>query len=150
MTLKNEAYLFVLEQPCCSICVEILFCLLICLWKGFLGTVRTTNVAPMGAKVLLIGDAAHAITPFFGQGTNAGFEDCLVTEFTTKVIIMDIPEIFLDLLIMNSSRFFDNDSSVGSGTVSYISCSVISLIALQIDLSSPDLGWLLPHIAMSR
>jgi len=29
-------------------------------------------------KVLLMGDAAHAIVPFFGQGMNAGFEDCRV------------------------------------------------------------------------
>lgn len=29
-------------------------------------------------KVALIGDAAHAIVPFFGQGMNAGFEDCTV------------------------------------------------------------------------
>ncbi len=27
-------------------------------------------------KVLLLGDAAHAIVPFYGQGMNAGFEDC--------------------------------------------------------------------------
>jgi len=27
---------------------------------------------------LLIGDAAHAIVPFFGQGMNAGFEDCTI------------------------------------------------------------------------
>jgi kynurenine 3-monooxygenase len=27
-------------------------------------------------KTLLMGDAAHAIVPFFGQGMNAGFEDC--------------------------------------------------------------------------
>ena len=29
-------------------------------------------------RVLLLGDAAHAIVPFFGQGMNAGFEDCAV------------------------------------------------------------------------
>ena len=29
-------------------------------------------------KILLIGDAAHAIVPFFGQGMNAGFEDCRI------------------------------------------------------------------------
>ncbi|GAA4327408.1 NAD(P)/FAD-dependent oxidoreductase [Flaviaesturariibacter amylovorans] len=29
-------------------------------------------------KFSLIGDAAHAIVPFFGQGMNAGFEDCSV------------------------------------------------------------------------
>jgi kynurenine 3-monooxygenase len=29
-------------------------------------------------KVLLIGDAAHGIVPFFGQGMNSGFEDCTV------------------------------------------------------------------------
>jgi len=29
-------------------------------------------------KTVLIGDAAHAIVPFFGQGMNAGFEDCRI------------------------------------------------------------------------
>ncbi|KAF5299217.1 hypothetical protein FQA39_LY02390 [Lamprigera yunnana] len=29
-------------------------------------------------KALLIGDAAHAMVPFYGQGMNAGFEDCTV------------------------------------------------------------------------
>jgi kynurenine 3-monooxygenase len=27
-------------------------------------------------RALLLGDAAHAIVPFFGQGLNCGFEDC--------------------------------------------------------------------------
>jgi len=27
-------------------------------------------------KALLVGDASHAIVPFYGQGMNAGFEDC--------------------------------------------------------------------------
>ena len=29
-------------------------------------------------KIGLIGDAAHAIVPFYGQGMNCGFEDCVV------------------------------------------------------------------------
>jgi kynurenine 3-monooxygenase len=29
-------------------------------------------------KILLIGDAAHAVVPFYGQGMNAGFEDCRI------------------------------------------------------------------------
>jgi kynurenine 3-monooxygenase len=29
-------------------------------------------------KTLLMGDAAHAIVPFYGQGMNAGFEDCRI------------------------------------------------------------------------
>jgi kynurenine 3-monooxygenase len=31
-------------------------------------------------RFCLIGDAAHAIVPFFGQGMNAGFEDCSVLD----------------------------------------------------------------------
>lgn len=31
-------------------------------------------------KVLLMGDASHAIVPFYGQGMNAGFEDCTVLD----------------------------------------------------------------------
>ncbi len=31
-----------------------------------------------GRKVALIGDASHAIVPFYGQGMNSGFEDCRV------------------------------------------------------------------------
>jgi kynurenine 3-monooxygenase len=43
---------------------------------GFLGTVhaRTWHTAGTAA---LIGDAAHAIVPFHGQGMNCCFEDCL-------------------------------------------------------------------------
>lgn len=29
-------------------------------------------------NILLMGDAAHAIVPFYGQGMNAGFEDCTI------------------------------------------------------------------------
>ncbi|SCY25574.1 kynurenine 3-monooxygenase [Nonlabens sp. Hel1_33_55] len=42
-----------------------------------LGTVRCSPWAAHG-KVLMMGDACHAIVPFYGQGMNAGFEDVLV------------------------------------------------------------------------
>ena len=43
--------------------------------QGQLGTV---HAAPwhLAGEVLLLGDAAHAIVPFHGQGMNAAFEDC--------------------------------------------------------------------------
>ena len=44
------------------------------------GSLVTVRCSPwhVGGKVVLIGDASHAIVPFFGQGMNAGFEDCRV------------------------------------------------------------------------
>jgi kynurenine 3-monooxygenase len=46
------------------------------------GTMVTVKSAPWHAegKALLLGDAAHAIVPFFGQGMNCGFEDCVVLD----------------------------------------------------------------------
>jgi kynurenine 3-monooxygenase len=44
---------------------------------GGLITVRCTPWHHSG-QVLLLGDAAHAIVPFFGQGMNCAFEDCEV------------------------------------------------------------------------
>jgi kynurenine 3-monooxygenase len=42
------------------------------------GAMVTIKCSPweVGGRVLLLGDAAHAIVPFFGQGINCGFEDC--------------------------------------------------------------------------
>lgn len=42
-------------------------------------TLVTVRCAPWHrGKSLVLGDAAHAIVPFFGQGMNAGFEDCRI------------------------------------------------------------------------
>ncbi len=43
--------------------------------QGHLGTVRCTKWVFKDC-IALMGDAAHAIVPFFGQGMNSGFEDC--------------------------------------------------------------------------
>ena len=45
-----------------------------------LGVMGTIHCAPwhVDDRCLLIGDAAHAIVPFHGQGMNAAFEDCVV------------------------------------------------------------------------
>ena len=43
------------------------------------GSLVTVRCAPWfhGDTVVLVGDAAHAIVPFYGQGINAGFEGCV-------------------------------------------------------------------------
>lgn len=48
--------------------------------KNPTGSMVTVRCAPwhVGGRVVLIGDAAHAVVPFFGQGMNAAFEDCTV------------------------------------------------------------------------
>jgi kynurenine 3-monooxygenase len=44
---------------------------------GPLGTIKCSPWNSYG-KTLLLGDAAHAIVPFYGQGMNASFEDVIV------------------------------------------------------------------------
>jgi len=46
------------------------------------GSLVTIRCAPWfyRGKVCLLGDAAHAVVPFYGQGMNAAFEDCVVLD----------------------------------------------------------------------
>lgn len=46
---------------------------------GSLGTIRCSPWH-FRDRVLLIGDACHAVVPFYGQGANAAFEDCVVLD----------------------------------------------------------------------
>ena len=64
--------------------------------QGHLGTIRTEPWAR--GSVLLLGDAAHAIVPFHGQGMNAAFEDCGVLDSMLGATNTshDWPRIFAD------------------------------------------------------
>ncbi len=53
-------------------------------------------------KVLLIGDASHAVVPFYGQGLNAGMEDCTV---------------FFDLLEKNNNNLNETIKEFGAKRV---------------------------------
>jgi len=41
-----------------------------------------TNLKPWNFenKILILGDAAHAVVPFYGQGMNSAFEDCVLLD----------------------------------------------------------------------
>ena len=60
---------------------------------GLLGTVRCRHWHDRG-NVLLLGDAAHAIVPFHGQGMNLAFEDCVLLEKIVRQNRDDWPTIF--------------------------------------------------------
>jgi kynurenine 3-monooxygenase len=57
------------------------------------GSLVTVRCAPWfyRDKLCLVGDAAHAVVPFYGQGMNAAFEDCVVLDECLETF-SDYPE----------------------------------------------------------
>lgn len=60
---------------------------------GRLGTLHCWPWNDRG-QVLLLGDAAHAIVPFFGQGMNCAFEDCTVLDHNLETFNGDWEHLF--------------------------------------------------------
>jgi kynurenine 3-monooxygenase len=65
------------------------------------GSLVTIRCAPwfFRDKVCLIGDAAHAVVPFYGQGMNAAFEDCVVLDECLKKFPSDRERAFAEYFV---------------------------------------------------
>ena len=76
---------------------------------GILGTVRCRHWHD-GGDLLLIGDAAHAIVPFHGQGMNLAFEDCVVLDRILQNGAPDWAKVFAEFekqQILNANAIAD-------------------------------------------
>ncbi len=62
------------------------------------GAMVTIKCSPwhVEGRALLLGDAAHAIVPFFGQGINCGFEDCTSLVESIERHGADWPRVFAE------------------------------------------------------
>ena len=68
--------------------------------------------------VLLLGDASHAIVPFYGQGMNAGFEDCtMLNQLLDKHGDGDWPAVFAEF---QTSRKPDADAMADLAIYNFI------------------------------
>lgn len=79
-TIQSENDLFNFFQNMFPDVISIIPDLVTDFFKNPTGKLGTIQCSPWHAKdkAVLIGDAAHAIVPFFGQGMNASFEDCTI------------------------------------------------------------------------
>jgi len=73
------------------------------------GAMVTIKCSPwhVDGKALLLGDAAHAIVPFFGQGMNCAFEDCTFFLELLDRLGPDWPRLFSEF---EKSRKADTDA----------------------------------------
>ncbi len=83
---------------------------------GSLVTVKC-NPWHVGGQALLLGDAAHALVPFFGQGMNCGFEDCFVLDQLLDTLEPDWESVFKQL---NEQRKFNADAIADMAVENFI------------------------------
>ena len=108
-TIQSENDLFNFFQNMFPDVISIIPDLVTDFFKNPTGKLGTIQCSPWHAKdkAVLIGDAAHAIVPFFGQGMNASFEDCTIFNRW-----MDSTENWGELF-----QKFSNDRKVDAGAI---------------------------------
>lgn len=78
----------------------------------------------VGGKALIIGDAAHAMVPFYGQGMNAGFEDCSVLTELFNRHGHDIDRILMEF---SETRWEDAHSICDLAMYNYVEVNFVFL-----------------------
>ncbi len=80
--LKTDADVLDFFQKYFADAIPLMPTLLQDFWANPTSSLVTVNCSPWQwqNRILLLGDAAHAIVPFYGQGMNAGFEDCTILD----------------------------------------------------------------------
>lgn len=75
------------------------------------------NSYNINGKAVILGDAAHAMVPYYGQGMNCGFEDCTLLDK-----ILDQPGITIDdaLRQFSESRWEDANAMCDLAMYNYI------------------------------
>lgn len=88
-------------------------------FKGTPSTLVSIKCNPyhVNDKAIIIGDAAHAMVPFYGQGMNAGFEDCSILDE-----LMDMYNDDLNIILpeFTKRRFQDSHAICDLAMYNYI------------------------------
>ncbi len=85
---------------------------------GYLVTVRCSPWVHEGSAVL-IGDAAHAVVPFYGQGMNASFEDCRLLDEHLASVTRPGAELAEALTAFAEPRRVDTDALADLAVYNY-------------------------------
>lgn len=111
----------------------------------------------------LIGDAAHAMVPFYGQGLNCSFEDCLILSKLTKLHHNDwtkiLPDYYLhqkenaDAISKLSKDYFFEISSTHDSSYKLLSKKITDKFTLKNPKLWPELDQTIcfsPEISYAR
>ncbi|KAJ8725482.1 hypothetical protein PYW08_003665 [Mythimna loreyi] len=95
-------------------------------------------------KALLIGDAAHAVVPFYGQGMNAGFEDCTLLDELFKKHNDNLAEILNEF---SETRWKDTFAVSDLAMYNYIEMrDLVTRTSYRLRKAMDDfIFWLLPN-----